>query len=452
MQIAKALGGLQRREGRRPAQGDRQEEPRGDGASSSRSSARAAARPASTASVIDWLWATNEKSADYSLQQVPRRLLRADRLPHGVAAGQLPGRVHGGADLLGDGHEGQGPVLRRALRGRWGSRSCRRTSTSPTTSSSSSTGNIRFGLDAVKGVGFAAVEAIKAAREEDGPFESLWDFCERVDARAVNKRAIEALIKCGAFGSTGATRKGMLAVLEQAQAAGPAGPARRPDRPGLDLRPGRPRRRRASSRRGAAFRPGAPADPARGVRPARAAGRREGGDRPVRLRAPAQGGARGAARGGRRLARRAAAAQGRRVGHGRRHHHRRRRRSARRPATPMMFATLDDLEGAIELIVFEKTLAECEGALGGRRDRARARARRPQGQGQDLHRRPERRALRPDARGGRGRAREGGARAAGPAGAAPAPRRRATASRRRSSTTSSTCSATTRGRARSCST
>jgi len=81
-------------------------------------------------------------------------------------------------------------------------------------------GNIRFGLDAVKGVGHAAVEAIKEARQEGGPFGSLWDFCARVDCRAVNKRAIEALIKCGAFGSTGAPRKGMLEVLEQAQAAG----------------------------------------------------------------------------------------------------------------------------------------------------------------------------------------------------------------------------------------
>ena len=81
-------------------------------------------------------------------------------------------------------------------------------------------GNIRFGLDAVKGVGFAAVEAIKRAREEGGPFRDLWDFCSRVDGRAVNKKAIEALIKCGAFGSTGASRKGMLLVLEQAQGAG----------------------------------------------------------------------------------------------------------------------------------------------------------------------------------------------------------------------------------------
>ena len=81
-------------------------------------------------------------------------------------------------------------------------------------------GNIRFGLDAVKGVGYAAVEAMKRAREEGGPFTSLWDFCERVDCRTVNKKAIEALIKCGAFGSTGATRRGMLDVLEAAQGAG----------------------------------------------------------------------------------------------------------------------------------------------------------------------------------------------------------------------------------------
>jgi DNA polymerase-3 subunit alpha len=81
-------------------------------------------------------------------------------------------------------------------------------------------GNIRFGLEAVKGVGSAAVDAIVAAREKDGPFDSLWSFCERVDNRAVNKKAIESLVKCGAFTSTGASRKGMLMVLEQAQASG----------------------------------------------------------------------------------------------------------------------------------------------------------------------------------------------------------------------------------------
>jgi len=78
---------------------------------------------------------------------------------------------------------------------------------------------IRFGLDAVKNVGHAAVEAILRARAEQ-PIASIWDFCERVDARAVNKRAIECLIKCGALDSTGATRRGMLEALPAAQSAG----------------------------------------------------------------------------------------------------------------------------------------------------------------------------------------------------------------------------------------
>jgi DNA polymerase-3 subunit alpha len=78
---------------------------------------------------------------------------------------------------------------------------------------------IRFGLDAVKNVGHAAVEAILRARE-DGDIASIWDFCERVDSRAVNKRAIECLVKCGALDSTGASRKGMLEALPAAQSAG----------------------------------------------------------------------------------------------------------------------------------------------------------------------------------------------------------------------------------------
>jgi DNA polymerase III subunit alpha len=78
---------------------------------------------------------------------------------------------------------------------------------------------IRFGLDAVKNVGHSAVEAILRARE-DTQIASIWDFCERVDSRAVNKRAIECLIKCGALDSTGATRRGMLEALPAAQSAG----------------------------------------------------------------------------------------------------------------------------------------------------------------------------------------------------------------------------------------
>jgi DNA polymerase-3 subunit alpha len=78
---------------------------------------------------------------------------------------------------------------------------------------------IRFGLDAVKNVGHSAVEAILHAREER-PIESLWDFCERVDSRAANKRAIECLIKCGAFDLLPGSRRGMLETLPEAQAAG----------------------------------------------------------------------------------------------------------------------------------------------------------------------------------------------------------------------------------------
>jgi DNA polymerase III subunit alpha len=81
-------------------------------------------------------------------------------------------------------------------------------------------GNIRFGLDAVKNVGSAAVDAIIEAREQGGPFSSIWDFCERVDCRAVNKKAIESLIKCGALDSTGASRRGMLEILPDAQSSG----------------------------------------------------------------------------------------------------------------------------------------------------------------------------------------------------------------------------------------
>src|SRR5256885_2179305 len=81
---------------------------------------------------------------------------------------------------------------------------------------------IRFGLSAVKNVGEPAARAIIRAREAGGPFESIWDFCERVDPAAANKRALDSLVKCGALDSTGATRMGMLAALEQALGAGAA--------------------------------------------------------------------------------------------------------------------------------------------------------------------------------------------------------------------------------------
>jgi DNA polymerase-3 subunit alpha len=83
-------------------------------------------------------------------------------------------------------------------------------------------GKIRFGLNAVKNVGESACRAIVRAREDGGPFASIWDFTERVDPQLVNKRALESLVKCGALDSTGSPRKGMLAVLEDALGAGSA--------------------------------------------------------------------------------------------------------------------------------------------------------------------------------------------------------------------------------------
>lgn len=76
-------------------------------------------------------------------------------------------------------------------------------------------GRIRFGLAAVKNVGLAAIENIVAARREGGPYASLRDFCERVDSRHLNKRALESLIKAGAFDSLGARRSQLLAVLDR---------------------------------------------------------------------------------------------------------------------------------------------------------------------------------------------------------------------------------------------
>jgi DNA polymerase III subunit alpha len=81
-------------------------------------------------------------------------------------------------------------------------------------------GKIRFGLNAVKNVGEAACRKIIEARDEGGPFQSIWDFTERVDPQVVNKRALESLVKCGALDSTGATRQGMVLMLDQALSFG----------------------------------------------------------------------------------------------------------------------------------------------------------------------------------------------------------------------------------------
>ncbi|MBP6597880.1 MAG: DNA polymerase III subunit alpha [Giesbergeria sp.] len=85
--------------------------------------------------------------------------------------------------------------------------------------------NIRYGLGAVKGTGQAAIEAIIAAREgrgegpqgsTAGPFQSLFDFCLRVERTKINKRTVDALIKAGAFDSVHPNRAALVASIDRA--------------------------------------------------------------------------------------------------------------------------------------------------------------------------------------------------------------------------------------------
>ncbi|HEV2998475.1 MAG TPA: DNA polymerase III subunit alpha [Solirubrobacteraceae bacterium] len=229
-------------------------------------------------------------------------------------------------------------------------------------------GNIRFGLDAVKGVGYQAVEAIKRARAEGGEFGSLWDFCERVDNRAVNKKAIEALIKCGAFGSTGASRKGMLAVLEQAQGAGQKAQQDAQIGQGsiFDLQEatghGESQAQSAPAPGSGLMRPSHPPIPAEEfdqaqllavekeaiglfisahpLKPLREA---------LRARVDCALGALADRRDKDWVTIGGIITEAKRI--------------RTRAGEPMLFATLDDLEGAVEVLVFGKALAEHEGAL-----------------------------------------------------------------------------------------
>jgi DNA polymerase-3 subunit alpha len=77
-------------------------------------------------------------------------------------------------------------------------------------------GKIVFGLIAIKGVGRGAAADVVRARSEGGPFKDLFDFCERVDSKVVNKMALEKLVKAGAFDGLGVHRALALHVLPRA--------------------------------------------------------------------------------------------------------------------------------------------------------------------------------------------------------------------------------------------
>jgi DNA polymerase III subunit alpha len=76
--------------------------------------------------------------------------------------------------------------------------------------------DIRFGLGAVRNVGFNVVDAIRAAREQQGRFESFHDFLKKSPIQVANKRTVESLIKAGAFDSLGATRRALIEIHEGA--------------------------------------------------------------------------------------------------------------------------------------------------------------------------------------------------------------------------------------------
>jgi DNA polymerase-3 subunit alpha len=79
---------------------------------------------------------------------------------------------------------------------------------------------IRFGLGAVKNVGQGAIESVVSARVEGGPYTSIYNFCERVNLACINRRAMESLIKAGAFDSLGGNRAQLSEALDRAIESG----------------------------------------------------------------------------------------------------------------------------------------------------------------------------------------------------------------------------------------
>jgi len=78
---------------------------------------------------------------------------------------------------------------------------------------------ILYGLGAIKGLGEAAIDAILQERNREGPYKDLFDFCQRIDMRKVNRRVLESLIKAGALDGLGTHRAALMASLTAALAA-----------------------------------------------------------------------------------------------------------------------------------------------------------------------------------------------------------------------------------------
>ena len=81
---------------------------------------------------------------------------------------------------------------------------------------------VRFGMAGVKNVGEGAIEAVVEERERNGRYESLYDFCERVDSKRANRRVVESLVRCGSFDSLHPNRAAVWGALDAALEGGAA--------------------------------------------------------------------------------------------------------------------------------------------------------------------------------------------------------------------------------------
>ena len=346
--------------------------------------------------VIEQLWTTNERSADYSFNRSHAACYALIAYRTAWLKANYPAEYMAALISLRHVDQGQGPVLRRPLRGD-GDRdpAARRQPLRPRVH------------------GRRGQHPLRARRREGRRLRRRrGDEARPRGGRPVHEPV--GLLRARRLphgqqeGDRGADQVRRLRLhrrhppRDARRAGGRAGrglqgPARRPDRPGLDLRP-RPGGRRRVAVRGAV----PPADPVARVRAPGAAGDREGVDRPVHLRPPAQARARGAAGQGRLRLRRGDGPQGRRVHDDRRHDHGGQEdprplgvdadvRHARRP------------RGRGRADGVREDAGDRRGGAAGRRDRARQGPRRPQGGRQGLRARPERRGIRSV----RGRDREG---------------------------------------------
>ena len=162
---------------------------------------------------IKTLWDILVPFSDYAFNKAHTAGVRPGVLLDGVPQGQLPGRVHGRAADLGRRRQGQVARSTSPSAGGWASRCCRRTSTSPTPTSRPSAPTSGSGSPRSATSAPTWSTRSSATRKAKGAFTDFSDFLRKVDAVACNKKTVESLIKAGAFDSLGHTRRGLMAVF-----------------------------------------------------------------------------------------------------------------------------------------------------------------------------------------------------------------------------------------------